>query len=60
VDINSAGADELQRIVEIGPDRAQQILQLRPFTSVSAMDRISGIGPARLEKIAAQGVACAS
>jgi competence protein ComEC len=60
VDINSAGVDDLQRIVEIGPDRAQQILQLRPFPSVSAMDRISGIGPARLEQIVAQGVACAS
>jgi competence protein ComEC len=60
VDINSAGDDELQRIVEIGPDRAQQILQLRPFSSVAAMDRISGIGPARLESIIEQGVACAS
>jgi competence protein ComEC len=60
VDINSAGVDDLQRIVEIGPDRAQQILQLRPFPSVSAMDRISGIGPARLERIVAQGVACVS
>jgi competence protein ComEC len=60
VDINTAGLDELQQISHIGPDRAQQILELRPFTSVRSMDRISGIGPARLDDIIQQGVACAS
>jgi competence protein ComEC len=59
VDINRAGADELQRIIHIGPDRAEQLPGLRPFRSVQAMDRISGIGPARLQEIIAQGVACA-
>jgi competence protein ComEC len=58
VDINTAGPDELQRIHQIGPERAEQILQLRPFTSVRAMDRISGVGAARLDEILAQGVAC--
>jgi competence protein ComEC len=58
VDINTAGPDELQRIHQIGPERAEQILQLRPFTDVRAMDRISGVGPARLDEILAQGVAC--
>jgi hypothetical protein len=59
VDINAAGFDALQEIIHIGPDRAEQIQQLRPFASVRAMDRISGIGPARLDDIIAQGVACA-
>lgn len=58
VNINTAGFDQLQAIIHIGPDRAQQILNLRPFGSVSAMDRISGIGPARLRDIINQGVAC--
>lgn len=58
VDINSAGFEQLQLIIHIGPDRAQQILDLRPFSSVDAMDRISGIGPARLADIKAEGVAC--
>jgi competence protein ComEC len=58
VDINSAGFDELQRIIHIGPDRAQQIPGLRPFASVSSMDRISGIAAVRLADIIAQGVAC--
>jgi competence protein ComEC len=59
VDINRAGADELQRIIHIGPDRARQMPGLRPFASVRSMDRISGIGPARLEDILAEGLACA-
>jgi competence protein ComEC len=59
VDINSAGFNDLQQIIHIGPDRAQQIPALRPFASVGSMERISGIGPARLDDIIAQGVACA-
>jgi competence protein ComEC len=59
VDINRAEPDALQEIIHIGPDRAEQIQRLRPFASVRAMDRISGIGPARLEDIIGQGVACA-
>lgn len=58
VNINTASFQELQRIIHIGPDRAQQIINLRPFSSVNAMDRISGIGPARLADIKAQGLAC--
>jgi competence protein ComEC len=60
VDVNTASHDELQRIIHIGPDRAQQIPGLRPFGDVRQLDRISGIGPARLDDILAQGVACAS
>jgi competence protein ComEC len=58
VDINTAGTDELERIHQIGPDRAQQVIQLRPFSDVRGLDRISGIGAARLDEIIAQGVAC--
>lgn len=60
VDINTAGFEELQAIIHIDPDRAQQILDLRPFASVDAMDRINGIASVRLADIKAQGVACAS
>jgi competence protein ComEC len=58
IDINSASFEELQQIHQIGPDRAQQIIDLRPFSSVDDMTRISGIGPARLDEIKAQGLAC--
>lgn len=59
VDINRAGVEQLQQIIHIGPERARQILDLRPFASVRDMTRINGIGPARLDDIIAQGVACA-
>ena len=58
VDINSAGFDALQLIIHIGPVRAQEMLEIRPFSSVDAMDRIDGIGPARLADIKEEGIAC--
>jgi competence protein ComEC len=59
VDINVAPVDQLVRIIHIGPERAQQILGLRPFSSVDAMTRIKGIAEARLADIKAEGLACA-
>lgn len=59
VDINSAGFEELQRIIHIEPGQAQAIPPLRPFSSVNQMDRISGIGPVRLRDILNEGIACA-
>lgn len=58
VDINSASAVELERIVHIGESRAQQILGLRPFASVEDLVRVSGIGASRLADILDQGLAC--
>lgn len=57
VNINTASVDELQRIIHIGPARAQDIIRLRPFRSVDDLTRVSGIGPARIADIKAQGVA---
>lgn len=58
VDINTAGASDLDRIVNIGPSRADQMVGLRPFSSVEDMIRISGIGEASLAEIIEQGLAC--
>ena len=58
VDINTAGVADLDRIIHIGPARAEQMLALRPFASVADMERISGIGAARLADIVAEGLAC--
>jgi beta-lactamase superfamily II metal-dependent hydrolase len=61
IDINRAGFMELQEIIHIGPDRAQQIIDLRRiqlFRSVDDLIRVDGIGPARLADIKAQGKAC--
>lgn len=59
VNINTASVQELQRIYEVGPARAEQIVALRPFNSVDELTRVSGIAEGRLVGIKAQGLACA-
>lgn len=58
VNLNAASSEQLQRIVHIGPDRAAEIIRLRPFRSIDDLTRVSGIGPSRLADIKAQGLAC--
>ena len=57
IDINTAAFTELQNIIHIGPERARQILRLRPFDSVDDLIRVDGIGPVRLEAIKRQNIA---
>ncbi|HZA24077.1 MAG TPA: hypothetical protein VFA32_15985 [Dehalococcoidia bacterium] len=42
----------------IGEARAAEPVELRPFTSLDGLTRITGIGPRRLADIKAQGLAC--
>jgi len=59
IDINTASLEKLQEITQIGPSRAQQIISLRPFSSVDDLARVSGIGNGtRLNQIKSQGLAC--
>lgn len=58
VNINTASADELTRIVHVGPAIAQRIIAARPFGSLEDLLRVSGIGEQRLADILAQGLAC--
>ena len=60
IDINTASAEKLDEIVQIGPARAKQIIALRPFDSVDDLVRVSGInGEGKiLEEIKNQGLAC--
>lgn len=58
VNINKASTEELQEIIHIGPERAEELVKLRPFTSVDDLSRIKGIGPKRLEDIKKQAKAC--
>jgi competence protein ComEC len=34
IDINSATIEHLQEIIHTGPERAEEIIQLRPFKSI--------------------------
>ncbi len=57
ININTASLEELQEIVHIGPDRAQEISNLRPFTSLDGLTQVTGIGPSRLQDIKDEGKA---
>jgi competence protein ComEC len=58
IDINTASIERLEEIMHIGPARAQELINLRPFSSVDDLGRIKGIGPARIADIKSQGLAC--
>ncbi|GEM_PF-603404 len=58
VDINTAGADELQSVKGIGSVKAAAIIKFRtqngPFTDIAQIKKVKGIGPATFEKIREQ------
>lgn len=58
VDINTATKEQLQQIAHIGPDFADQIIALRPFSSIDELTKVNGIGQGRLRDIKEQGLAC--
>jgi competence protein ComEA len=54
IDVNRAGAEELQRLPGVGPVMAARIVaerQKKPFAAVEDLRRVSGIGPKTLEKM---------
>jgi competence protein ComEA len=55
IDINTADAEELDELPEVGPATAETIVEYRRtngmFRSVGELEEIPGIGPATLEKI---------
>lgn len=58
VDINTASLAQLDTLTGIGPTYAQRIIDGRPYSSVDDLLRVKGIGPATLQKIKDQGLAC--
>jgi len=58
VDINIATLAQLDTLTGIGPVYAQRIIDNRPYSSVDDLDKVKGIGPATLQKIKTQGLAC--
>ena len=60
IDVNTATPEDLERIVEIGPQRADDMVALRPFDGLADIERVDGIGPATMRAITEEGLACAS
>ncbi len=59
IDINTATLTQLDEITHIGPKTAQKIIDGRPYSSVSDLSRVKGIGNGKyLQDIISQGFAC--
>jgi competence protein ComEA len=54
INVNTASAEELQRLPGVGPVTARNIIDARtasPFASVDDLDKVKGIGPKTLDKL---------
>lgn len=58
ININTATSEEIEQIVHIGEERAEDLIALRPYISIEDLSRIKGIGEARIEDIKEEGLAC--
>ena len=58
IDINKGSLEELDELSGIGPVKAQEIINSRPFKTLNHLINVSGIGEVTLEKIIEQGLAC--
>lgn len=54
--INTAPKESLVRIAHISPERADELIRIRPLRSIDELTEINGIGPARLRDIKRQGL----
>jgi len=55
VDINTADLDASQAIPHIGPERAREIMVMRPLDRIDQLTALDGIGPERLQDIREYG-----
>ena len=55
INVNTASAQELEALPSVGPATAAAIIKEResngPFTTIDDLDRVTGIGPAKLEQL---------
>jgi len=51
ININTASQSELETLPGIGPSRAQDIIENRPYEDIEEIKKVSGIGEATFQKI---------
>ncbi|WP_311946573.1 helix-hairpin-helix domain-containing protein [Halomonas piscis] len=58
IDLNDATADQLTELANVGPARAKQIIEMRPWSSVSELSRVNGLGTSSVQTIENNGLVC--
>lgn len=58
IDLNSASAEQLGTLPNIGPVRADDIIEGRPWTSTESLTRVTGLGPSHVIEISNSGLVC--
>ncbi|MCC5902733.1 MAG: helix-hairpin-helix domain-containing protein [Halomonas sp.] len=58
IDLNDATAEQLAELPNVGSARAAQIIDMRPWDSVSSLTRVSGLGVASVGVIEESGLVC--
>ena len=56
INLNTASFKDLQSLPHIGPERAEELVGMRPIERIEQLRAIEGIGPKRLEQIKERGV----
>ncbi|WP_148417089.1 MBL fold metallo-hydrolase [Oceanobacillus jeddahense] len=58
IDINHASKEELTKIIHIGDERANQIIDERPFDNFDELEEMNGLGPSRIADIESESLLC--
>ena len=58
IDLNASRVSQLDELPHIGPARAQDIVEGRPWRAADQLTRIGGLGTARVEAIQSSGLLC--
>ncbi|MCL7942266.1 helix-hairpin-helix domain-containing protein [Halomonas sp. ATCH28] len=58
IDLNTSTISQLDELPHIGPARAEDIVEARPWASTDHLTRVNGLGTARVQEIQASDLLC--